>query len=475
MVKFAEWKIGYALLVLCAATAIVAQAQTFQTLVNFDGHNGANPMYVTLVQGSDGDLYGTTEDGGSYGDGGTIFRATLEGALTNYSFSNGANGGMPYAGMVLSTDGTFYGTTSNGGIGFGTVFKINRQGTLTTLHSFCKQPPYCADGGQPWAGLVEGKDGNFYGTTIEYGSTHGGTIFKISPAGTLTPLYSFCAQPNCADGESPAAPLVQASDGNFYGTTLFGGNPICGPDGCGTIFKITPKGSLTTLHSFDGTDGNYVLAGLIQATDGNLYGTTDSGGSGGNGTVFRITLSGDLTTLYNFCAQPNCADGAGPFAPLIQATDGNFYGTTAAGGGNEVGTVFSITPDGVLTTLHSFDETTANPNGGLLQHTDGAFYGTTNAGGNGCCDGTVFSLSTGLGAFVAFVRSYGKVGQTGGILGQGLTGTTSVMLNGVPANFTVVSDTYLTATVPPGATTGYVTVTTPTAVLTSNVPFRVIQ
>jgi uncharacterized repeat protein (TIGR03803 family) len=474
MTKLKGRKIGGIVFGIMIATVVTAPAQTFETLVNFDGHNGANPLYMSLVQGDDGNLYGTTQDGGTDG-GGTIFKTTLEGRLTNYSFNGNANGVMPYAGLILAGDGTFYGTTSNGGIGFGTVFKINRQGTLTTLHSFCEQPPYCADGGQPQAGLIEGADGNFYGTTVEYGTTHGGTVFRINSVGTLIPLYSFCMQPNCADGESPSAPLTQASDGNFYGTTLFGGNAICEPDGCGTVFKITPGGKLTTLHSFNGADGNYPLAGLIQAADGGLYGTTGSGGSGGNGTVFRITLSGDLTTLYNFCAQPNCSDGANPVAPLIQATDGNFYGTTANGGDDEVGTVFSMTSDGVLTTVHSFDDATANPNGGLLQHTNGTFYGATYAGGIGCCNGTVFGLSIGLGPFVTFVRAAGRVGQTGPILGQGFTGTTNVSLNGLPANFTVVSDTLIKATVPPGATTGYVTVTTPTGVLTSNVPFHVIR
>jgi uncharacterized repeat protein (TIGR03803 family) len=475
MTKLSAWKMAGIVFLLCAATAIAASAQTFTTLVNFNGRNGANPFYMSLVQGADGNIYGTTENGGANSDG-TIFRATLAGALTHYSFGNGnADGGIPYAGLVLATDGSFYGTTTNGGNGFGTIFKINPQGTLSTLHTFCAQPPYCADGGQPWAGLIQATDENFYGTTVEYGINHGGTVFRMTPMGVLRPLYSFCAQPNCADGESPSSPLVQASDGNFYGTTVIGGNPICGPDGCGTVFKITSSGKLTTLHSFDGTDGYYPLAGLIQATDGNLYGTTPGGGSLGNGTIFRITLTGDLTTLYTFCAQPNCADGSGPFSPLIQATDGNFYGTTSGGGANNDGTLFSITSDGVLTTLHSFDGTGPVPEGGLLQQTDGNFYGTTLQGGARCCDGTVFSLSTGLGPFLAFVHRSGKIGQTGGILGQGFTGTTGVSLNGIPAGFTVESDTFIKATVPAGATTGYVTVTTPSGVLTSNVPFNVIK
>jgi len=467
------WKV-WATFAICAILLPSSSAQVFTTLVNFNGHDGSNPYYMSLAQGVDGNLYGTAENGGAYSDG-ILFRATLQGAIRIYSFGNGnANGGMPYAGLVLGNDGNFYGTTTNGGNGFGTVFKVNPQGTLTTIHLFCAQPPYCEDGGQPWAALIQGADGSFYGTAVEYGVNHGGTVFKINPAGTVTPLYSFCAMPNCIDGESPAAPLIQATDGNFYGTTSMGGNPICGPNGCGTVFRITPGGKLTTLHSFSSTDGYYPVAGLIQASDGNLYGATSSGGGGGNGTIFKITQTGGFETLYSFCAQPNCTDGSGPYATLIQATDGNLYGTTSGGGVNGDGTVFSIGLNGALTTLHSFDETVAIPYGGVVQHTDGTFYGTTFEGGQGCCNGILFSLSTGLGPFVTFVHNSGKVGQTGSILGQGFIGTTSVSLNGTPANFTVISDSYIQATVPPGATTGYVTVTTPSGTLTSNVPFRVI-
>jgi uncharacterized repeat protein (TIGR03803 family) len=273
-------------------------------------------------------------------------------------------------------------------------------------------------------------------------------------------------------------------DGNFYGTTASGGDQICN---CGTVFKITPVGNLTTLHSFKGTDGAYPGGALVQAADENFYGTTGGLGyhcnpTSGCGTVFKITRGGSLTTLYNFCAQTNCSDGAHPVAGLVQATDGNFYGTTLVGGGGNCvadfgvgcGTVFEITALGELTTLHTFGSTDgANPYGGLLQATNGSFYGTT-YGGGAFSGGTIFSLEMGLGPFVAFVHDSGRIGQTGGILGQGFTGTTSVSLNGTPASYTVVSDTFIRATVPPGATTGFVTVTTPSGTLTSNVPFRVI-
>jgi uncharacterized repeat protein (TIGR03803 family) len=226
----------------------------------------------------------------------------------------------------------------------------------------------------------------------------------------------------------------------------------------------------------------FPIAKLVQATDGNFYGTTTEGGAtcaipGACGTVFKITPAGTLTTLYTFCSKTNCPDGYRPYAGLVQATDGNFYGATNAGGPKNLGTVFKITPGGTLTTLHSFDGTDgAYPAAGLLQATDGNFYGATIEGGAYCPSygcGTVFSLSVGLCPFVSFVRGTAKVGKIVEILGQGFTGTTSVSFNGTPAAFKVKSDTFVKATVPAGSTTGAVTVTTPGGTLTSDVPFRV--
>jgi uncharacterized repeat protein (TIGR03803 family) len=380
----------------------------------------------------------------------------------------------------LAGDG-FYGTTAGGGPdGGGTVFRITPSG-LTTIYSFCTE---CTDGDNPW-GLVQPADDVFYGTTEEGGAYSAGTVFKITSSGRLTTVHSFCAGGNpCADGNLPFAGLAEGGDGNFYGTTKYGGAAGCEPPfGCGTVFKITPAGTLTTLHSFDGNDGANPSAVLVQASDGNFYGTTESGGAGyygGDGTVFRITPKGKLTTLYSFCVQQGCVDGDAPSAGLVQASDGSLYGTTASGGGSgAVGTIFKITLRGALSTLHSFciggppclDGD--GPTAGLLQATNGSFYGTTSQGGAGG-DGTIFRISVGLGPFVSFVRNPAKVGQIFGILGQRLKQTTSVSLNGSPATFKVKSDTLLEATVPTGATTGYVSVTTSSATLTSNVPFHVI-
>ena len=410
--------------VFCAATAIASPAQILTTLHSFAGSpNDGNTPNAGLVQGGDGNFYGTTVKGGASAsicqDGcGTVFKVTPGGTLTvlhsfcvNYPCADGAS---PYAALVQGADGNFYGTAYGlGKFNAGTVFKITPQGTLTTLYSFCAQAN-CADGSQPYAGLVQASDGNFYGTTLEGGSNNGcslgsgscGTVFKITPGGALTTLHSFCSQPNCTDGGNPYAGLVQGSDGNFYGTTF-----ERGANGSGTVFKITPAGTLTTLYSFcaqtNCADGSIPYAGLVQGTDGNFYGTTTQGAGtyGNGGTVFKISPQSPytLTTLYSFCSQPNCTDGDDPIAGLVQASDGNFYGTTQQGGGtdcannpNHCGTVFQITPSGTLTTLYRFDSSDGKwPIAGLLQASDGNFYGTTYTGG-AQGDGTVFKLSGAL-------------------------------------------------------------------------------
>jgi|HubBroStandDraft_6_1064221.scaffolds.fasta_scaffold00346_14 uncharacterized repeat protein (TIGR03803 family) len=484
MTQFCTWKMAGVVFVLFAATAIAGQAQTFTSLVSFDDTNGAEPFLMSLVQGGDARLYGTTQYGGiskcSYMGCGSVFRVTLSGNLEGFNLCKEDkchDGSNPIAGLVLGTDMILYGTTSFGGgtgcggHGCGTIFKLTPGGKRIKLHHFDD-----SDGYAPYAPLVQGPDGNFYGTTLGGGNECGsgcGTVFRMTPSGAVTTLHSFAGH----DGSSPVAALVFASDGSFYGTTSSGGD-----HDEGTLFKITSEGALVTLHNFCShsacSDGGAPFAALIQATDGNLYGTTTIGGDGSSGTVFRVTLTGQLTTLHSF----EGSDGSNPSGGIIQANDGNFYGTAAGGGGGlcNCGTVFQITPAGSLTTLHTFDGSDGfAPIGGLLQDTNGTFYGTTTQGGNPGCYlnhgcGTVFSLDTGLGPFVRLVQNFGKMGQTGGILGQGFTGTTSVALNGIQASFTVVSDTFINATVPAGATTGYVTVTTPTGTLTSNVPFHVI-
>jgi uncharacterized repeat protein (TIGR03803 family) len=444
---------------LWATAALALPAQTLSTLVKFIGTNGAGPLYAAPIQGTDGNLYGTTSAGGGHHQG-TVFKLTPIGALTTlYSFcvsTKCPDGSAPFGGLLLGVDGYFYGTTESGGThGDGTVFKVTPEGVLTTLHSF-----NIHDGSNPYAPLIQATDGNFYGTTQSGGAHLLGTVFKITPQGTLTTLHSF----DSTDGAFPEAALLQATDGNFYSTTYNGGSS----DSYGTVFKITPTGALTTLHVFGDGEGKGPVAGLIQTSEENFYGTNGQGGAIGYGTVFTITPQGALTTLHNFDA----TDGATPSA-LILATDGNFYGTTVSGGANTDGTVFEITSQGAFTTLHSFAGSDgADPFSGLVQATSGEFYGTTDIGGSKK-DGTVFSLSLGLGPFVKTQPTSAPVGAAVTILGTSLNGTTTVTFNGTAATFTVASSSEITTTVPTGATTGPIQVVTPGETLLSNVPFTV--
>ena len=453
-------------LLIAAATA--SFAQTFTTLVNFDGTNGVSP-YTWLIQGTDGNFYGTTQYGGSLHFG-TVYKVNSAGALTTLATFDGPNGRLP-TGLLLASDANIYGTTIYGGPNSaGTFFRIDSQGVLTSLASF-------QGIGNPWGKMIQATDGNIYGETTESGINFGGTIVKVTPSG-ITNFYEFCSLPGCADGDLPSGSLIQATDGNLYGTDLSRGKGQWG-----TVFRVTLGGASTPIYNFcslaNCADG-YNSGGVIEGSDGNLYGTTANGGSYsqspcsvlGCGTVFKITPDGAFSLLYTFCSQANCNDGHGP-GVLIQATDGNFYGMTSYGGSDGIGTIYRISSSGQFTKLHDFTGADgSDPYWNLLQATDGNFYGTTTTGGSGGY-GTVFRLSTGLAPFVHPMQSSGKVGQTGGILGQGFIGTTGVFLNGTPAPFTIVSDTYILATVPSGATSGYITVQTPSGTLSSDVVFHV--
>ncbi|HXB02541.1 MAG TPA: choice-of-anchor tandem repeat GloVer-containing protein [Opitutaceae bacterium] len=336
-----------------------------------------NTPAVALIQGSDGNFYGMTSAGGA-SNLGTIFKITPAGVLTtlvSFSGTSGASlGSAPHGSLVQGSDGNFYGTTQTGGTtNLGTVFKMTPAGVFTTLVTFSSG----ANGQQPFAGLVQGTDGNFYGSTELGGGSSNGTIFKMTSAGSLTTLLSFDGVSN---GREPKGNLIQGTDGNFYGSTVFG---VTGNSN-GTIFKITPAGVLTTLYSFSGTDGALPQGNLLQGTDGNFYGITSGGGSSSDGTVFKMTPTGSLTTLVTFTG-PN---GAFPRSNLVQGTDGNIYGATNNGGSSYVspstpgiGTIFSMTTTGVLTTLLSSSSTSGSDPFGLVQATDGNFYTVTQTGG----------------------------------------------------------------------------------------------
>jgi uncharacterized repeat protein (TIGR03803 family) len=466
---------------LCATLAVSLHAQTLTTLFTFDGTNGENPN-ATFLQGFDGNLYGTAYNGGTNGYG-TAFKMAPDGTLTLlYSFcaKNRCIDGAGPLSLVLAPSGNFYGTTASGGTngGYGTFFEITPAGHYTVLHSFTE-----AEGSYPTVMLAA--NGNFYGTTNFYGANeNSGTLFEITARGTVTILHNFCSETNCTDGANPSSLLVQASNGNLYGATAYGG--AYNLEG-GTIFEVTPAGKFSVVYSFcaDNTcDFGLGGVGMVAASNGKIYGTTGQGGATASGSVFEMTLAGHLTTLYSFCSQANCSDGLVPWeATFLQATDGNLYGTTSNGGGSGGnGTIFKITTGGTLTTLYDFCSL-ANcsdgsiPRAGLTQATNGTFYGNTYYGGEltggDFSDGVNYSFSVGLGPFVKTVTTSGELGSKVVILGNNLTGSTSVTFNGAAAAFTVVSDTEITATVPSGATSGTVQVTTPTGKLDSNTAYLV--
>ncbi|MGD1021065.1 MAG: choice-of-anchor tandem repeat GloVer-containing protein [Verrucomicrobiia bacterium] len=355
-----------------------ATADTIKTLHTFTGGSGGSQPYGGLIQGSDGNFYGTTYSGGG-SDSGTVFSITAAGTLsTIYNFGGGSDGANPEAGLIQGSDGFLYGTTSRGGTGkAGTVFKVGTTGTLTTLHYFTGG----SDGGNPQAGIVQGSDGNYYGTTYSGGTSSTGTIFAISSGDFIT-SYDFTGG---ANGGNPKAGLVEGSDGFLYGTTYSGG-----VSNAGTVFRYSLGSGLIPLYNFTGgEDGANPQGALVEGSDSNFYGTT-FGGANGFGTVFRIRTAGNLTVLWIF---GDGSDGGNPEGGLILGQDGNFYGTTSTGGNGGFGTVFKITKGGALTTLYNFTggNDGATPLAGLLQASATNFLGTTSAAGSDSL-GTVFSL-----------------------------------------------------------------------------------
>ena len=453
--------------------ATVATAQTYTVLHTYPEGSGAYTGigYPQLMsQGRDGNFYSTIANAGTQNQG-SVYKITPGGTLTTvYSFcilASCADGSNPLGGVTLGFDGNLYGTTGNGGGAgkAGTLFKVTPAGKLTTLHAFANG----TDDSAPNYAPLQGMDGNIYGVSEEQYVGQNGAFFKSTAAGVFTVTHDF----NYTDGQTPSLP-TQGTDGNFYGAANRGGSK-----GFGVVYKMTPAGVVTVLHNFLGgaTDGCYPVGVLTQGNDGNFYGVTygcgANGTSGKGGVVFKISPTGTYSILYNFCSVAYCVDGNVPQAGLVLGTDGNFYGT-AGGGTKGDGTIYKITPAGVHTTLYNFCDPTCNgyyPATPLVQHTNGKFYGNTN--GNSLGGGVYYSMGVGLKAFVRLVTWNGKVGRTVEILGQGFTGTTQVLFNGVPAAFTNTSDTYMTAVVPDGATTGYVTVTTFTNSYKSNRKFLV--
>ena len=462
---------------LCTAVAIVvfllalprnAQAQTVTTIYTFVGgsNSSVNP-YGAIAQGRDGEYYGMTVPG-------VIYKVSASGTFNILYTLSGTDGQM-CNGLVLGSDGNFYGTCFLGGDNgnsTGTFFQVTPTGTYTVLHFFDGLHGSGTDGCNPVALPVQANDGNFYGTAEGCGAVNGGMAYKITPAGVFTAIHAFAG--GATDAQLPQGALIQGTDGNFWGTSYQGGQT-----GSGTVFKMTAAGAVTVVFQFPGcgagTTGCNPTAGLVQGTDGNFYGTAAGGGTNGQGVVFKITPGGLYTVLHNF--DKTTDNGAYPSLPLTLGTDGNFYGigSDCPGGGCGQADIFAITSKGVFTDIYNFPLLGGNNNSvpltPLLLGTNGTFYSATEAGGNG--SGSFFSLVDGQSPFISLTAASGKVGSQIGILGQGFSSSSVVKFNGVAASKKLTGSTFLTAIVPAGASSGFVTVTTGSTTLTSRQKFIV--
>ena len=361
------------LLLLGALFALrVTRAQSTVVFHNFTGQDGGNP-FIGMIQINDGTFYGAT-GGGGFGCG-TLYKIAQNGILTTlHSFSaNGIDGCGPATGLVQATDGYFYGTTSGGGTGGnnGTIYRIDQSGNFLSLLSFDG-----TNGRQP-SRLIQASDGMLYGTTSSSGAANPGTVFRLDAAANLTTLHFFSVSEGSQMREYG---LVQANDGDFYGTAAHGGSPACPQaptfqSGCGTVFKIDVLGNLSVLHSFTGTDGNNPYSGLIQASDGKFYGTTLAGGSFDMGTIFRIGEAGNFESLHEFDGN----DGREPVR-ILQASDGNLYGTTKLAPG--FGSIFKMDPQGNIFNIHTFNFSDGYLPFWVIQANDGRLFGTTSRGGS---------------------------------------------------------------------------------------------
>jgi uncharacterized repeat protein (TIGR03803 family) len=457
--------------------AVRAQAQTVTYLAKFGGNNGSEP-FGSVVQATDGNFYGTTALGGN--GNGNVFRMTPGGKITSlYNFcsqTNCTDGSLPDTTPILGSDGNLYGVTLTGGHmgekfgNNGVFYRLTLGGQLTVLHDFCLVDE-CPDGANP-PGIMQASDGNFYGVAA---TNDHSIIFKITPSGKFTTIHTFCSQANCVDGDGANAPPIQGRDGNFYGTTDAGGT-----EGGGVFYELTAAGSYQVLHNFCNPSEQCAEGSLpnniVQDAKGNFFGTTI-----GAAAIFEFTSTGEYKVLDN----PVLPGNPGELQPITLASDGNLYATSGGGspqdGSDGMGTIFEISPTGKFTPLFVFCGCGTppggySPEGQLFQGTDGNFYGTTMLGGKSIEKfGTVFKLSKGLSPFVSTVPTAGKVGKQVIILGNHLNGTTGVTFNGVQANFTVKSDTYIQATVPAGASTGTVSVITPSGTLKSNPQFVITK
>jgi uncharacterized repeat protein (TIGR03803 family) len=423
----------------------VATAAGYTELYNFNcANDGCNPdAPALLAQGRDGVLYGSLASGTSNSSDGTVIDFAPGGGFAVLYRFQGLDGFGPQSGLTLGFDGAFYGTTSNGGAnGKGTVFRLSG-GTVTPLYSFSDGN----DGAFPWAPPVQAPDGTLYGVT--FSGTNPGIAYKIAANGTFSPIATLPSKTQ--------APLVLGPDGNFYGTTQYGG-----ASNRGTVFRLTPAGKVKILHSFDPTtEGGTPIGPVVIGIDGRFYGTTSGGGTGSQGIVYRLATNGAYQVLHNFSG----TEGSDSVSGLVQGSDKYLYGATAAGGTNGFGTFYRVNPTGTkFTVLHQFESTTGTyPNATPMLHTSGTIYGLTLKGGTGenGASGVLYSYAHGLKPFVALQLWAAPAGTQIGILGQGFSTATGVTFGNVSASFSVVSDSYLVATVPSGAPSAVVTVAEP--------------
>jgi uncharacterized repeat protein (TIGR03803 family) len=445
-----------AVFVVAVAGAVVpAQSQTYTDL--HDLNAGAGDPHtlnsIRLAQGRDGNFYGESQGGGTSGLG-TVFKITPSGTPTIIHSFNGTDGANEVGGVTLGIDGNLYGDTFNGGIANqGVTFKITPAGKETVLHNFTNS----GDGINPVNALALARDGNFYGTT----DSNPETIYKISSAGKLTTLHTLTAAEGFQGGQ-----LIQGSDGNFYG-----GMNLGGANGFGTAFKMTAKGVFTVLHNFNGSDGTDAATGMVQVGSNTFIGTASIGGTNNAGVIYSLTSSGTFAVLHEM----NGPTDGSLVGVLTAATDGNLYGVAINGGSANCGTIFKVTTGGQFTVLHTLDGTHGcNPEPYLTQGTDGRLYGVANNGGaNG--NGVFFSLDVGLSPFVSLMTTSGKELSKVEILSQGFSKSSVVEFGGVAATtIAVTGTTYISATIPAGALTGPVTVTTGGTTLTSSQIFKVL-
>ncbi len=451
------------------AIAIAAPAQTVSTIYQFSSGSNPNYPFGVMAQGRDGDFYGVTLSGNGCCQG-DIYKISSEGAITSL-YSMAQSDGTTCKGLTLGTDGNFYGTCQNGGANnYGTLFKVTSAGVLTVLHNFAAQGS-TSDGCIPYAPPMQASNGDFYGTTAFCGANNYGTVYKLTLAGAYTLLYSFQGPPN--DTVLPYG-LIEAN-GELWG--VGNGWIISG----GGIFKITLAGKESLVYTFEPNssgaflDGEGPSANLIQGSNGDFYGTTEEGGTANQGTIFQLTAAGVETVLYSF---PNQTDGAYPSLPLTQAPNGLLFGaaTDCAGGGCAQAGLFDITTKGVYENVYLYPLVCSNcgqPEAPLLLSTNGTFYSTTEQGGIGV--GSFYSLSNGYKPFISLVNvTSGAEGAQVGILGQGFSSKSVVEFGGIKATTTKPSGaTYILATVPAGALTGDVTVTTGSTVLSTLSSFKI--